>query len=120
AALLPKDKRCRRIRRATEKLVPRRVVNRRKTSPFEHCVRLCIFLAKRVADDSMMLKELFDFHPCQRLSTIAFSRGPRASSRIAPVICRLPAPARSLYLFVLPDSILSRNLSRPGGCQQTS
>jgi hypothetical protein len=68
AAFLAEDQRRRRIDRAAEELVPGRVVDRRQASPFEDGVRLRILLAERIADDPVMLEELFQLHPWQRLS----------------------------------------------------
>ena len=68
APFLAEHQRRRRIGRTAEKLVPRRMVDRRQTKPFEHGVRLGILLAERIPGDSMVSQELFQLHPWQYLS----------------------------------------------------
>ena len=57
-----------RIGRTAKELVPRRMVYRRQTAPFEHRIRLGILLAERIPGDAMMSQELFQLHPWQCLS----------------------------------------------------
>ena len=57
APFLAEHQRRRRIGRTAKKLVPRRMVDRRQTEPFEHGVRLGILLAERIPGNSMVSQE---------------------------------------------------------------
>ena len=68
APFLSEPKGRRWIGRTAKKLVPRRMVDRCQTDPFEHGVRLSILFAERVPGDSVVAQKLFQLHPWQCLS----------------------------------------------------
>ncbi len=110
APLFAKDQSRGRIGRAAEKLVPRRVVNRRHAETFEYCVRLSILFAERVAGDAMVPQELFQLHSRQCLSS-GLMRPETMATGLDPDVVDHERELTAA-LFVLPNSDIGGNLRR--------